>query len=228
MNTLGERIQYVLKDKKISRKELAEKLDVSTMAVGNLIKNEVKKPRILEISMALGISPRWLSTGEGDIYLNTDELVSGNNIIESADNNHNYQDTHVEIEKYDIKLSAGNGNTVEWVPRKSDSPLLFTEAWFKVKKLSPSNCKAMYVRGHSMSPVLENWDTVVIDTSDTDIIDGEIYALIYKNSFYIKQVVRTGVGVTLISFNPSFTPIDINESDLQYLKIIGRKVWRGG
>ncbi|MFK5288722.1 S24 family peptidase, partial [Glaesserella parasuis] len=105
---------------------------------------------------------------------------------------------------------------------------LFREAWFKVKRLSPKNCKAMYVRGHSMAPVLEDWDTVIVDISDTEIADGEVYAVVYNKHFYIKQIIRTGKGIQLVSFNPEYYPIDVMDDDLNNLQIIGRKVWRGG
>ncbi|MDC4238435.1 XRE family transcriptional regulator [Pasteurella multocida] len=227
MSTIGERIKFVLDTKNITRRELAERLNITTMAIGNLIRDEVKKPRVLEIAMALNVSPKWLQDGSGEMDLDHDDLLSDNK-ISSIEKDKDYSDTHIPLDRFDIKLSAGNGNSVEWIPRKSETPLLFTESWFKVRRLTPDSCKAMYVRGNSMSPVLDDWDTVVVDTNDTEIIDGEIYALIYKNSFYIKQVVRTGSGISLVSFNTEYAPIEINEDDLIHLRIIGRKVWRGG
>lgn len=143
-----------------------------------------------------------------------------------------YSDTHIQIELYDIKLSAGHGKgcAMEWIPRKSDEPLIFRQAWFRHKNLNPSSCKAMYVRGQSMAPVLKDWDTVIVNIDDTEIIDGEVYALLYKGNFYIKQVVRKGDTIELISFNPDpqYSPIVIDETQLPELKIIGRQIWRGG
>lgn len=217
---VSARLEQVLQDKNLQRNELAEMVGVSPQAVTNWIKRGQISPKSARIiGQKLGYSVNWLLGAE--VEKQTTDVAS-------IDDDVDYSDTHIEIELYDIKLSAGNGRIVEWVPRKSDEPLLFREAWFKQKRLYPENCKAMYVRGHSMTPVLDNWDTVIVDTNDTDVVDGEIYALIYRNNFYIKQVVRTGKGIQLISFNSEYDPIDIDDNDLEDLQIIGRKVWRGG
>lgn len=217
---VSERLEQILSEKKLQQNELAEIVGVTAQAVTNWIRRGQISPKSARIiSQKLGYSVNWILGAE---------FESSQNDVQSIDNNSDYSDTHIEIELYDIKLSAGNGRMVEWIPRKSDEPLLFREAWFKTKRLSPYTCKAMYVRGHSMTPVLEDWDTVIVDISDTEIVDGEIYALIYHNNFYIKQVVRNGKDIQLISFNPEYKPININDDDLENLQIIGRKVWRGG
>lgn len=217
---VSERLEQVLQEQNLQRNELADIVGVSAQAVTNWIKRGQISPKSARIiNKQLGYSVNWLLGAE---------IEKKSIDISSIEDNADYSDTHIAIELYDIKLSAGNGRIVEWVPRKSEEPLLFREAWFKQKRLYPENCKAMYVRGHSMDPVLNDWDTVIVDITDTDIIDGEIYALIYGNNFYIKQVVRTGKGVQLISFNPDYEPINIRESDLEELQIVGRKIWRGG
>ena len=136
------------------------------------------------------------------------------------------QSDYVLIDRYDIELSAGNGNA-QWVVRSKD-PLSFRASWFKKKGLHPEACKALYVRGRSMEPKLEDWDTVLIDTSDTDLIDGEIYAVTYKGSFYIKTLERVDGGILLKSENQDHKSVIVPEGDFGRLHILGRKVWRGG
>lgn len=65
MNTLGERIERAMNEKGLKRKDLADALGISTMAVGDLINNKTKKPRYLvEIADTLGVDPKWLQTGK--------------------------------------------------------------------------------------------------------------------------------------------------------------------
>ncbi|HDR1135953.1 TPA: LexA family transcriptional regulator [Pasteurella multocida] len=216
-----ERLQQILDESGASKAELARVSNKTPQAVNNWFKNgkiSIDSARL--ICEKYGYSVNWL-LGSEDI-LDKNEVA----VIEDKD----YSDTHIEIDLYDVKLSAGTGKgcVVEWIPRKSEEPLLFRQAWFKQKNLTPESCKAMFVRGHSMYPVLKDWDTVIVNIHDTDIVDGEIYALTYKNNFYIKQVVRNGDKITLLSFNPEYKPIEVAEDQLSELNIIGRQVWRGG
>lgn len=221
MSNLAERLKTARKSAGLTQNQLAEKIGVSQNTIQKIESGGDTK-YIIQLANALNVEASWLQTGEGEMCSHVDD-------VDVIDKDKDYSDTHISIDMYDIKLSAGNGKPViEWVPRKSDEPLLFREAWFKAKRLSPKNCKAMYVRGHSMAPVLEDWDTVIVDISDTEIADGEVYAVVYNKHFYIKQIIRTGKGIQLVSFNPEYDPIDVMDDDLNNLQIIGRKVWRGG
>lgn len=216
-----DRLKQLINETGISKAELSRIAKKTPQAVNNWFNNgkiSVASARL--ICDKLGYSVNWLLGSEE--ALNKPDVA----IIEDKD----YSDTHIEIDLYDIKLSAGTGKgcVVEWIPRKSEEPLLFRQAWFKHKHVFPDSCKAMYVRGHSMDPVLKDWDTVIVNIHDTEIADGEVYALIYKENFYIKQVVRNGDKITLISFNPDYDPIDISGDQLKDLQIVGRQIWRGG
>ncbi|KGQ29755.1 XRE family transcriptional regulator [Gallibacterium anatis] len=216
------RLKTVLEEQRVTQSELARSINKTPQAVYNWLNNGklgIDSARL--ISDRYNYSVNWLIGSASN-----NEKYNDVAVIENKD----YSDSYIGIDVYDIKLSAGNGQgcAVEWIPRKSSKPLLFEHGWFKHKSISPESCKAMYVRGQSMYPVLKDWDMVIINIDDTEIIDGEIYALIYKENFYIKQVVRSGDGVELISFNSEYKPIRIEYDQLQDLKVIGRQIWRGG
>ena len=136
--------------------------------------------------------------------------------------------THTFIPVYDVKLSAGNGNAT-WIQRDDAADLIsMRNAWFKVKGLNPKNLRGMYVRGDSMEPLLTHWDTVVIDIADTDIDDGEIYALFYKGKLYIKELRNTEDGIDIISANPNYDTMHVTQDTADQLHVLGKKVWRGG
>lgn len=181
----------------------------------------IAQPRISnlkKIAEKTGVSIVWLQFGD-------DCIPPSGSIVRTEDADRD--NTHEKIAMYDFKLSAGNGNT-DWVMNKNEDPLTFHSRWFKQKRLEPENLRAMYVRGDSMTPELNDWDTVIIDISNIELIDGEIYAIIFKDKFYIKRIRRTENGFLLVSSNPEYKLMEVNENNIDRFHVLGLKVWRGG
>lgn len=138
-------------------------------------------------------------------------------------------DVYGTIPHYDVKLSAGDGAIAEWVRHEDNDPLAFRRRFFQARRLNPKHLKALYVRGTSMEPTLEDGDTVVIDTSQTQIQDDEIYALLYCGELYVKRLFRMpGGGIEVRSDNPKHRSWEVTGPDLEHLLVLGKKVWRGG
>jgi phage repressor protein C with HTH and peptisase S24 domain len=223
-----ERIATAIRQSGMTKSAVAHAVGVSPAAVSQWISGgtkDIKNENLFALATITAVSARWLATGEGP-------MEAGNEVPAAASVRGHQQageldgESYVFVDRYDAKLSAGPGNMV-WVVREKD-PISFRQSWFRKKGLHADNCKALYVRGRSMEPKLEDWDTVVIDTGDTELIDGEIYAVVFKNHFYIKTLERTGEGVRLKSENPEFKHIEVAEAELGQLTVLGRKVWRGG
>jgi len=236
-----------------NRSDLAKFLDESPQTITNWQSRGIPKGKILEVAKAVGVSPDWLATGNGAMLVGgyspeADDIVallqSGRlaasvrltppvpaippgaaiRTYEAVDELD--PDSYVLVDRYDVQLSAGCGN-IQWVMNEKD-PISFRARWFQQKRLNPDHCKALYVRGRSMEPKLEDWDTVLIDTSQTAIVDGEIYAVCLDDEFFIKTVQRIAGGVLLKSENPDFANIEVTGERMAMLCIIGKKVWRGG
>lgn len=68
LETLGNRVAAVRKERKLSQAELARLAGVAPGTIGNLESGTRKAPReLLALADALGISPQWLKTGKGPI-----------------------------------------------------------------------------------------------------------------------------------------------------------------
>lgn len=224
MSNIHDRIKKARQAKGLTQAQLAEMLNLSTTAI-QLWENDdpakataPKRKRLEEVSKILGVSVSWLQLGENLI-----PPAGTIGFVDDFDSSH----THKKIMMYDLDLSAGTGNA-HWVLREQEEPLLIRSAWFKSKNLLPSDLRAMRVKGNSMTPHLENDDIVMININDIDPVDGEIYAVIYNDRFFIKRLKQTGEGIDLISSNSDYEPIKILTTDADKFRILGRKVWRGG
>ncbi|MFZ7202387.1 XRE family transcriptional regulator [Avibacterium avium] len=226
MNSLAERLDYAMKVSGKTQVELGLDVGVSQTAIGKILNGKTLNPRyLLKLAKALNVSADWLSTGDGDMTLNPIDI---HNVKIADDVSGSQLDNYIKIDMYDIKLSAGTGNLAWFI--NDEDPVLLRKSWFRRYNINPDSCKAMYVKGSSMVPDLENGDTVIIDTDDIDIEDGEIYAVSYKQRLFIKRLVRTENGIQLISSAEGYDPIDIDESmePPDSFRVLGKKVWRGG
>lgn len=70
LETLGNRLKYILKSQSISNTKLAERVDIDESYVSKIInKNSIPSKALLEkICSELAINYTWLKSGEGSIY----------------------------------------------------------------------------------------------------------------------------------------------------------------
>jgi YD repeat-containing protein len=120
----------------------------------------------------------------------------------------------------DVYLSAGYG--VEVLDEYSenvviDERFLLTERGMRV---NPKNCKMVRVSGNSMFPEYHHGDRVIIDESDTNLTDGQIYAFRYDGQCYVKEINRAGNKIKCISVNKEYEPFYIDR-DVDF-KVFGR------
>lgn len=124
----------------------------------------------------------------------------------------------------EVYLSAGYGilNDNEHTEVLSlDSKLLITDRGIKI---NPAHCEIVNVSGNSMSPEYRHGDRVILDKSVTEFIDGYIFAFVYGDECYMKEINVLGKRIKCISLNPAYDPFYIEPDE--YVKVIGRIVPR--
>lgn len=126
-----------------------------------------------------------------------------------------------QIEYYpDVYLSAGYGCEVMDEYSETvvlDSRFLMSERGMRV---NPKNCKMVCISGNSMFPEYHHGDRVIIDESDTNLTDGQIYAFRYDGQCYVKEINRAGNKIKCISVNKEYESFFI-ERDVDF-KVFGR------
>ena len=104
--------------------------------------------------------------------------------------------------------------------------------WLKEKGLTAEKLCVVEASGESMSPHIESGESVLIDLSDTTIRSGEVYAFQTPDGLRIKRFFWQADGrLKISSDNPdkSRFPDEVYFGDeATLIKIVGRKVWRGG
>ena len=225
MTTFGERLTKLRESKNLSQAKLAQMAGVpqSTIAQIETGRNKSTK-RIIELAEALDTTPNYLLNGVKDLSAVPLSSEIGSYSDKNISNNIG---AYVKIPYFDMSLSADMGNAT-WIVRDTDDKLLFRESWLQSKGLDESSLKAMYVRGESMEPLLYDMDTILLDINDLEIIDGSVYAIIYKNRLYIKELRNSENGIDIISYHRDYETMQVTQETYAQFKVLGKMVWRGG
>lgn len=203
MSTIGARVRQARKEQRLSQIELAKKANISQTTLSQLEngRNESSK-ELPSIALALGVDVHWLLTGEGYSKLLTP--VNGSEYLKKSfavwQNGDTPPTGMTPISYYKSVIGAlGNGYA-------NDEYVEEELLWFRNETISECNVNAAYakaikVRGESMMPELNDGQVIAIDTSATNIYDGEIYAFIVNNELKVKYLFKHGNGFRAVSRN---------------------------
>ena len=151
------------------------------------------------------------------------------------------------LEKMGVTLSAPTLDPVEYVmiPKVAakagaGSSLItddavagfyaFRREFLQREHICASKSVMMDVLGDSMSPLIMNKDTILVDQSantQQHLCEGKIFLVGFGEDLLVKRVQRSPRGWLLVSQNPDYAPIPVEGPDLEAFRIYGRVRWFG-
>jgi len=159
-----------------------------------------KSELLTRISKHTDVSLNWLLLGAGPMLMSDVETTTGDAI---------------EIPRYDVHLSAGDGHLNDHKARLLDY-IPFTREFLQ-KKLNRSSIKDLSIleaTGDSMLPTISDGDLVLIDESDKSEIDG-IFAYVQGDFARIKRLrFMMGGKIEIVSDNEIYASETVTGSDL--------------
>ncbi|MDL2275634.1 XRE family transcriptional regulator [Desulfosarcina sp. OttesenSCG-928-G10] len=205
MTQLGDRIKEVRGS--MSQSELGSRLNVSQRTIGYYERNERLPDAdfIRLICSEFDVDPRWLLFGGDKKNTGSDKKQE-----DPASLDYEY------IPMAETKLSAGHGSFV--LSEDIERYYAFRKRWIKCNATSKNNLVLMQVTGDSMSPTLQNCDTVMIDSGRTSIKEGMIYALRVEDTVMVKRLVhRLNDTILVVSDNKGYEPYEVRRQNLHVL-----------
>lgn len=135
----------------------------------------------------------------------------------------------VQIPRYGVQLSAGNGHWNEDELTPLDY-IPFTREFLqkKLNRKSTNDLLILEASGDSMLPTIAEGDLVLVDQRLKTQTDG-IFAFVQDGLARVKRFkFLTGGRVQLVSDNKElYTPETLSNEEAEYLHIIGRVCWIG-
>ena len=148
--------------------------------------------------------------------------------MDAWDSNTPLDEDEVELPLFrEVELAAGAGQTQ--VIENHGAKLRFAKSTLSRAGVVEENAACAFVRGNSMEPVMPDGTCVGVNTGDTTIRDGEIYAIDHDGMLRVKYLHRRpGGGIKIVSQNASehateeYSAQDVIDNNI---RIIGRVFW---
>jgi phage repressor protein C with HTH and peptisase S24 domain len=207
MNLLSERLDHIYRitpqlEGERGQTGLVKASGASKSVVNQWLTGKIKSMDIryaLNIERELGFSHIWLMTGEGDPRQAPFHGLKDGMPVRPADND----DTEfVQIRMVKLRLSAGITGFQTEPERRDGGTLGMRRTWIERHNYHPDHLMAILVKGESMEPALYAGDIVIINTLDTKLVDGAVYAFNYEGEAVVKRLTRDAGKWWLTSDNP--------------------------
>jgi phage repressor protein C with HTH and peptisase S24 domain len=191
-----------------SQTELASALNINRSAITQARKKDsIPDKWILKLYRTFGLSPDWIETGSGPTFLK-----------QSDPNDSLFKN----VPKVKARLSAGGGSFE--VGSEIKGYYGFRKDWLTTKG-NVSKMVLMDIFGNSMEPEIKDGDTALIDESQKDILAGAIYAVGIDDTIMVKRLEKHPNKLVLHSDNKEYSPIYLQGSDINSIRIIGKVIW---
>lgn len=217
-----------LKDSRIKAKktqaEVAEAVKMSQPAYQALESGKNLKSAFLPlIAQFLGVDGYWLTTGNTEDSFRESDVFSPT--VVSAEST----DQYVWIEVVEANFSCGTGESIEFHFDAINGKIPFPASFFKEERVAQECMRIIKAKGDSMTDYIKDGDLVGIDISQTEVIDGEIYAVYFAGEGMIKQIFKEADGSLILhSLNEKFRDRRVTEENGKNFKVMGRQFWRAG
>lgn len=247
MATISDRIIQRMKDVGIRQVDIVEATGATKGAVSKWVAgtNTPKAEFLPALAKVLKTSQNWLLTGEQEKLINNfnmQEFMHKHNLSEKDESSFDVHDVQkptvidhetdngfIWIDIVEANFSCGTGESIEFHFDVVNGKFPFPPSFFQRKCVDPSSMRIIKAKGDSMSDFIHDGDMVGIDISQTEIIDGEIYAVYFEGEGMIKQIFKEEGGkLSLHSLNSKYRDREVSELNGLNFRVMGRQFWRAG
>lgn len=210
-----------------AQSEIARLLDASPQQIKNWESRGISSKGMIAISKILGVSVYWLETGKGEMHPSAapcqDEIKDIHRPMLWSSNDPLPEDEYTFAPYLKETEFCGGAGSFE-IPDYNGYRLPFGKATLYRKGIMPDNVFCCTLTGDSMEERIAEDAAIAVDTGDTTIKDGKIYAFRHDDLFRVKYLSRLPGGrVKIKSHNEAVYPEEV--AGLENIQIIGRVFW---
>jgi phage repressor protein C with HTH and peptisase S24 domain len=222
--SLKERLKYSRRKAGKTQAEVAEAVGMSQPAYQALESGKNQKSSYLPlIAKFFGVDPLWLTTGDSPDAFDASEVKTPLVVTEDL------RDQFVWIDVVEANFSCGTGESIEFHFDAINGKIPFPPSFLKDRNVTEKTMKIIKAKGDSMADFIKDGDLVGINLQQTEVVDGEIYAVYLAGEGMIKQIFKEADGsLVLHSLNDKYRDKVVTEENGKNFKVMGRQIWRAG
>jgi repressor LexA len=201
--TIGDRIRLAREHKELDQASLAAKIEVVTRTLQRWEKGEQIPDgvSITRIARATNVLANWLLTGEGEMYQTTRPA----NILPLP--------STVRPNSKLVSLPL-----ISQVPGGRLGTIFhpdYADDYVTIDDVKDPQAFALRVKGNSMSPRIEDGDTVIVSPK-LEAHSGDICVVRVNGEDTLKRIKFEGNYVHLIPLNSEFEPMTVKKRDVNF------------
>lgn len=223
MSDLATRLKEARTKAGKSQYEVAEAVGIKQPTYQALESGKSLKSAFLPlIANYLGVDAYWLTTGKSEDCFSEKDFVRPTVARKESSE-------YIWIEVVEANFSCGPGESIEFHFDAINGMIPFPPSFFKEKRVAEDCMRIIKAKGDSMTDYIKDGDLVGIDISQTEVIDGEIYAVYFAGEGMLKQIFKEADGSLILhSLNEKFRDRRVTEENGKNFKVMGRQFWRAG
>ena len=214
-----KRLRYIIGEMKLTQNEFARQIGMDSSNMSKYLKGKlaINESLINRIVVNLGLSKRWLETGDDLPYAKSQPALPSQTLIDGRISSEPASVESPGIPVYDIDVTAGV------MPRA----MMFADeniiGYIDLPDMS-QRCRIVKVSGDSMAPVIRSGDMLAVRelTNTQQIFWGQIYVVLLDDYCMVKYVLRHADArkVILRSENPEYDDMEIDRGDIRELMFV--------
>lgn len=163
-------------------------------------------------------------TGWMDVYHDPLEVPAKPPLVRASHPDDEPPDDVIWVPESQIEFSGGSGRVAIHDLVDDEEPATYRLSWFQKYGINPAKVRRFRVSGKSMEPMLYARDTILVNTEETNIIDGKLYAIRYGDELRVKYLSRRLDGTLILrSVNPDYKDEEVPpQLASEHITIIGR------
>lgn len=224
---INDRIREARSNVKMTQDALAKRIGVTKATISQWESGSTTPngKNLINLTETLGVSPEWLLTGKSSEAKEVSSNAQAEGSFSLWDSATPLEDGEVEIPFYqEVELSAGNGTYVDL--DRGGRKLRFARSTLRKAGVDVNCAACVSIHGNSMDPVLPDGAVVGVDTSKTNVKDGQMYAIDHDGLLRVKLMYRLPSGYRVRSFNrDEYADEEYFNQDANKIKIIGQVFW---